>query len=230
MEYRRQRIHPNKFHSKGKSKNYSRYESTHTDMNTNFVFRKFVIALFIFLSIFIIDSIDRPISNKIIDGVRVAIDQEFDIKESLGRIKFVQKYFPKIKAVFGFNTSIDKDDETLCPFIVPAKGRIIASFGETGGINIEGDGELDVLCAANGEVILVDSHAQGYAITIRHSESLITVYHNITQPYVEKGEKIQQGTVIGRIVSVEDEKPVLHFKVWKNDEPVDPFSLFSQLE
>ncbi len=222
LEYRRQRVYPSKVYPKGRSRNYKSYRYKSPENHS--ISGKFIIALFVFLAIFIINSIDSPIPNKIIDGVRVVITRDFDIKKSFGRIKFIQKHFPKAKAVFGFDT--DEEARVLYSFIVPAEGRIISSFAETGGLDIEGDGELDILCAADGEVILVDSHAQGYAITISHEANLVTVYHNITQPYVKKGQRLQQGTIIGRIADTHGGEPVLHFKVWKDDEPVDPVPYF----
>lgn len=232
MGYRRQRIYPariksSKVRPRGQSRNYSSSKK-----DTYPVAKKILISLAIFLSVFLLKNIDRPLPQKMIDSVRMAVTQDFDMKESLGKLKFVQKYSPKLQSTFSLNGSLWQDDvespDESLSLILPAKGKIVGTFSETGGLDIEGKGKLEVLGAANGEIILIDDHAKGYAITIRHSEDLVTVYHNITQPYIEKGTKVRQGDIIGLIDAGSDKNPILHFTVWKNDNPIDPNSLLQQ--
>lgn len=187
---------------------------------------KIVITSILFLTILIVKAIDRPLPQKMVNSIKVAITQEFDMRESVGKLKFVQRYSPKIKSVFNMDKGLLGEDDSSAKqsslLIMPTEGKIVGDFSDTEGFSIQGEERLEVISAADGKVISIDEHDEGYVITIRHSEDLVTVYHNITQPYVMKAEEVRQGDMIGAIEESLEKKPLLHFKVWNNNKPVDP--------
>ncbi len=227
MENRRHRLNSSGVYRRRQTGTYRNPRTyQYTDVESYKMLGKLAISLITFLTIFIINSIDRPLPKKMTDKIKVAITHEFDIKQSVGELKFVKRFFPKVREVFGFDNMVS--NISSFSLMMPAEGKVIGSFAETGGLDIGRDGGLDVFCAADGEVILVDPHTQGYAITVRHNESLVTVYHNITQSHVERGQTVRQGDIIGTIDSSGDEIAVLHFKVWEDGQPIDPTLLLEK--
>ncbi|NMA96226.1 MAG: M23 family metallopeptidase [Clostridiales bacterium] len=194
--------------------------------------RKAIIAFIIFMTIFILKSVDRPLAQRLIGSVRTAITREFALQNLFGELNMVKKYLPKIQDVF----TTDKDDLTEVTsqldlyLAMPAAGKVIERFQETEGLSIQGEGEMEIVSAADGRVISILKHDSDYIITIEHSEDLVTVYHNISTPYVVKAEDVKIGQPIGIIQDPKDERPTLHFKVWNRKKPVDPEILMQVFE
>ena len=88
------------------------------------------------------------------------------------------------------------------------------------------DGDDSVMAVENGTVIAVASLNEGLqSITIQHNGGYISVYKNIGEVLVRKGQTLQSGAVIGRL-SIPDEqsetKPELGFELWRDGTAVDP--------
>lgn len=229
MAYRRQRLNIDRTRlRKGRPRSHTRNYKSPDKEDYHFM-GKVLITSILFLVILVIKAIDRPLPQKMVHSIRVAITQDFDMRESVGKLKFVQRYSPKIKSVFNIDEGLLGEDKSLVKrpslLVMPAEGKIVGDFNDTEGLSIQGDEKLEVLSAADGEVVLIDEHDAGHVITIRHSQDLVTVYHNITRPYVMKADEVKQGDMIGVIEGSVDKEPLLHFKVWNNKKPIDPKSL-----
>lgn len=108
------------------------------------------------------------------------------------------------------------------------------------GIDIEGTKGSDVLAISNGEVIEAQSgdSREGNYVKVKHSNGLIVVYGNLeTKLNVKAGDKVSQGTVLGKIgnsikVSPSDRisKDYLLLHVEKDKEPIDPLTIFKELK
>ncbi len=116
-------------------------------------------------------------------------------------------------------------------FIRPVDGVIVSEFGsqsggkQNDGINIQAPEGSPVKAAAGGTVVYSGNQLQGYGnlIIIRHPDGYLTAYSHLQGLDIRKGEKVNQGDVIGRVgKSGNVDTPQLHFGVRKGREPVDP--------
>ncbi|NJR65057.1 MAG: peptidoglycan DD-metalloendopeptidase family protein [Leptolyngbyaceae cyanobacterium CRU_2_3] len=83
--------------------------------------------------------------------------------------------------------------------------------------------------AANSGVVIFAGWYGGYgqAIIIDHGKSVTTLYGHTSQLYVQEGDSIQQGQIIGAVGSSGlSTGPHLHFEVRVSGEPVDPLNYF----
>ena len=100
--------------------------------------------------------------------------------------------------------------------------------GYHGGIDINnGDGIYgqDVLASDGGIVVKAafDSYGYGYHVEIDHGNGYMTRYAHLSDIYVNVGEYVSQGTVIGAVGSTgNSEAPHLHFEIIVDNERVDP--------
>lgn len=110
-------------------------------------------------------------------------------------------------------------------FLRPVEGRIVKPFkpgsGGNPGIDIAAAPGTPVKAAADGTVTLVSKAVDGSRIVLlRHGPSLYSVYANLGEVSVKKGDKVRQGEIIGKVA---DKNPsTLHFEIRKGTTPVDP--------
>jgi len=117
----------------------------------------------------------------------------------------------------------------------PARGHIVQSFGEKGGVKSDGinialpEG-TPVKAAENGVVAYAGNELKGYGnlVLIRHDNGFVSAYANNSDLKVKKGDAIRRGQVIatsgqsGNVTS-----PQLHFELRKGSTPVDPMQYLS---
>ncbi len=116
-------------------------------------------------------------------------------------------------------------------FSSPMRGSIIRNFDapeSSYDIAIMSlDGESSVMSVERGTVLAVEEQADGTLIVIiQHTEGYISVYKNLGETLVRKGQSVQSGAVIGRIRTSADEgieeKNILTFELWHNGTAIDP--------
>lgn len=109
-------------------------------------------------------------------------------------------------------------------FIWPLRGRVISSFGSTyrnlinKGINIQAQGNSDILASRSGRVVFyaLNFGNFGKTIIIDHGDGLRSVYARIQESFVRSGESVERGALIGRVgSSVRDKSSYLHFEIRK---------------
>ena len=99
------------------------------------------------------------------------------------------------------------------------------------GIDFVAPLESPVRAVRNGKVVQVGSHPnRGLFIDLDHGDRLMSRYAHLRETNVEKGARVRQGAVIGRVGKTgkaEDPsiEPYLHFEVRRDDKPIDPLSL-----
>lgn len=88
------------------------------------------------------------------------------------------------------------------------------------------DEEDSVSAIENGTVIATESTADGMrSVTIQHNGGYISVYKNLGEILVRKGQAVQSGAVIGRLGSADKDKNTgaeLGFELWRDGTAVDP--------
>ncbi len=115
------------------------------------------------------------------------------------------------------------------------QGVIVNSFGEhrhpvlknvtikNNGIDIRVTGTSDAFSVHNGTVsTVVAIPGLNKAVIIRHGKFL-TVYGNLVDVFVSKGDIVSAGQSIGKILEEDSEmKDVLHFEIWEENTKLDP--------
>ena len=121
-------------------------------------------------------------------------------------------------------------------FVWPVEGRVIVPFGETtggernDGINIAAEMDAPIRAADSGTIIYADMGPKGYGklVLIRHGNGYITAYAHADRLTVEKGERVDQGQIIGYAGETGGvAAPQLHFEIRREGKPLDPQSLLA---
>jgi len=120
-------------------------------------------------------------------------------------------------------------------FVRPMVGAIVKGFGDktvvdiNHGIDIAGVPGMEVKAAKSGIVLEVTTRGVwNCLIIIDHGEGEKTVYGHIDKAAVAAGDRVKQGQVIGTLADVGREgKTVLHFRIYRDGEPIDPAGKFS---
>lgn len=121
-------------------------------------------------------------------------------------------------------------------FRVPVSGTVTSGFGGRSdpfsgasavhkGLDIAAPGGTPIAAAAGGTVSYVGYDENGYGnyLTIRHGDSLKTLYGHCSEIAVQVGQKVSAGETIARVGSTgRSTGNHLHFEVRLDGIPVDP--------
>lgn len=115
----------------------------------------------------------------------------------------------------------------------PLTGPIVATFGQgsngqrNNGIDIAAPRGTPVHAAAGGVVIYAGNEIQvhGGLVLINHGDGWITAYAHLDELSVARGQRVERGQLIARSGDTGfADRPLLHFEIRRNREPVDPSS------
>lgn len=107
--------------------------------------------------------------------------------------------------------------------VTPVQGSIIRGYtkGKNEGINIKAANGAPVKAADSGTVAAITKSAEGVPIVVlRHEGNLLTVYANVTDVSVKKGDAVKRGAQIAKLRTGTD--AYVHFEVRKGFDSVDP--------
>lgn len=105
----------------------------------------------------------------------------------------------------------------------PVSGKIIRGFQKkkNDGIDISADAGSPVKAAEAGTVAAITRDTDQVPILVlRHNDNLLTVYANIDNLKIKKGDSVKRGQTIGTVLA--GTPAFLHFEVIKGDTAVDP--------
>ena len=108
-------------------------------------------------------------------------------------------------------------------FAFPVSGSIIRAFnGDTNqGINIGAPAGTDVTAADSGTVAAITRDTDQVPILVlRHDDGLLTVYANVDNLKVERGDTVSRGQAIAEVRDTDP--PFVHFEVRDGLDAVDP--------
>ena len=115
-------------------------------------------------------------------------------------------------------------------FNAPMRGSVTRSFDapessyDMAIVSLSGDDS--VMAVENGTVVSVQPSAEGKStITLQHGEGYVSVYKQLGEVLVRKGQRVNAGTVIGRLRGAEDgaaQEVELAFELWRDGTAVDP--------
>lgn len=155
----------------------------------------------------------KDVFTAVKDGVNMNLD------ETLGKLSFVSSLLPESALVF-WNT------EDSVQVTAPVHGDVVHTFSEAepyvGLLGVSSD----VHAAADGEVMNI-AHGDGEerVVRLRHDDGLETVYGNLSQCYVDEGDQVYEGDIIGETA---DNQPV-YFEVRRSGRSVDPVPLMKEV-
>jgi len=106
----------------------------------------------------------------------------------------------------------------------PVRGKILRGYssaaGGNEGLDIASTAGTAVKAAEDGEVALISTSGSGTIILVRHPDNLYTVYSNVDNPNVKKGQTIRRGQTIAKVAK--GNTPYVHFEIRRGTESVDP--------
>jgi len=134
-----------------------------------------------------------PEAQSVFGAIQSASGMEWD--ESLGKLSFVTTLLPQeIQEVWNQTTSAE--------VLAPLNGEIVHAWSEkepyllinglTQSIHVSDEGEIMSVAHGMDEELI---------LRVRHSDSFETVYGNLAQCYVEPGDYVYSGDVIGKLLS-----------------------------
>ena len=119
----------------------------------------------------------------------------------------------------------------------PTDGKIVNKFGvhknnklnttyNNIGVDISSSPGASVKAVVDGVVtvqIAIDEYnSTSNLVIIRHGDGYITVYKNIKNVRINKGDYVSSGQIIGFVDSNLSNENILHFEVWKDGKNIDP--------
>lgn len=138
---------------------------------------------------------------------------------------------------------VNTSSPTTITFVMPIEnGEIIKDYSATSlkynatlkqweahkAVDIKGADDANVLACYDGTVVSVKtSYLTGTVVTIKHNNSLQTVYGSLDENVlVKEGDKVVKGQVIGKVSSSAKNESAdgshLHFEVLQDGKKVDP--------
>ena len=115
-------------------------------------------------------------------------------------------------------------------WIWPVKGQITSTFSKADtarkGIDIASGLGSNVYASNNGTVVYSGDGLRGYGelIIIKHSNNLLSAYAHNSKRLVKEGQSVKQGVVIAKTGKGTDGKPLFHFEIRNNGQPVNPLT------
>lgn len=115
-------------------------------------------------------------------------------------------------------------------FVAPVDGgNIVRHFSHKDnylGIGVRVAPNSSVVSIDEGSIIEVFSEEAGYTtIAIQHFNGFVSIYHNLVQPLVSRGQTVRSGQVLGynAMPKVGDEEnPLFEMELWSDGKAVDP--------
>ncbi|SCZ63377.1 Murein DD-endopeptidase MepM and murein hydrolase activator NlpD, contain LysM domain [Epibacterium ulvae] len=107
--------------------------------------------------------------------------------------------------------------------VFPVQGKIIRAYskGKNDGIDISGGAGSEVRAAAAGSVAAITEDSNGIPIiVVRHDAKLLSVYANVDNIKINKGDKVSRGQAIATLR--DEPNPFVHFEIRNGFESVDP--------
>lgn len=115
-------------------------------------------------------------------------------------------------------------------FSAPMRGSVTRGFDapessyDMAIVSITGDDS--VMAVENGTVVGIQRGADGKsAVMLHHAEGYVSVYKQLEQVLVRKGQRVTSGTIIGHLMSEDGDATQnleLAFELWRDGTAVDP--------
>lgn len=107
--------------------------------------------------------------------------------------------------------------------LMPVSGSVIREYskGKNDGIDISAGAGSPVKAAEAGTVAAITANAdQVPIVVVKHPNNVLTVYANVSDIAVKKGQSVSRGQTLGKVAA--GDPAYLHFEVREGFESVDP--------
>ncbi|MCP5152044.1 MAG: peptidoglycan DD-metalloendopeptidase family protein [Ectothiorhodospiraceae bacterium] len=108
----------------------------------------------------------------------------------------------------------------------PSRGKVVGTFGASGGKGIDISGRLGqpVVAAGDGRVVYSGSGLLGYGklIIVKHNKRYLSAYAHNHEVLVSEGDIVKGGERIAAMGSTGTQQVKLHFEVRRDGKPVNP--------
>jgi lipoprotein NlpD len=117
------------------------------------------------------------------------------------------------------------------PWRWPVPGPVMAGFAvnpaAATGILVGGAVGDPVQAAADGVVVYAGNSLPGYGelLIVKHDDTWLTAYGHNSALLVGEGARVRAGDTIARLGLGPGRRPLLHFEIRRNGDPVDPLAL-----
>lgn len=175
-----------------------------------------------------IKTVNRLEDNNIAVGQVLLVPVNPDANKQNGRVRY--EGTPPRRPVGFTDSSVDG-------WIWPLKGYVTSDYNESvnnfpmPGVLIKTESGAQVKATANGEVINIVHRAGnvkdgwGNTVAIQHPTNIVSWYAMLDVITVREGEKVAQGDTIGTVTkNMTTRNPLLAFRLYKNERPINPYS------
>jgi murein DD-endopeptidase len=188
--------------------------------------KKILICILILLVVIFFKKFDTPISGIALNKIDYFVFKyTYDFKDIVSTI---QKIPEKAQTI-----SVLKQFKHI--FIIPVNGEVSSGYGMRihpvlkvermhNGIDISQAEGTPVKAAMDGIVAYAgEDREMGRFVKMSHESDFVTIYAHLNEVHVKKGDKINQGAVIGTLGKTGlAESPHLHFEVWQHNIQQNP--------
>lgn len=105
------------------------------------------------------------------------------------------------------------------------------TYMQNSGVDYISNSAFDIVSILDGEVIsFEEDNTLGNIVQIKHENDLISIYQGIDEVSVKKGDKINQGQILGTSGTSKinpEYTSALHFEIYYKGEIMDPENLYS---
>lgn len=124
-----------------------------------------------------------------------------------------------------------KDDKPIGDWAWPVVGTVTRGFSNAGvsskGIDIKAEEGALVTAAANGTVVYAGSGLIGYGnlVIVKHNDIYLSAYAYNERILVKEQQNVKIGDSLAVIGGKGEDRPLLHFEVRRDGQPIDPISV-----
>jgi murein DD-endopeptidase MepM/ murein hydrolase activator NlpD len=201
------------------------------------LFPKVLVCLTAIVVVLIINIINIPAVNTLGDGLSRLVNWNMDVAAiPVGAMDFVNNLRGRAPAEKEVLTPGGKPADLSLPV---SNSSVLSGYGmrehpERGnemhyGIDFLAPAGSPVHAAVKGRVLEAGVHADyGFAVILDHGEGLKTFYGRVSDLKVAAGDSVAAGEAIAVLADALEGDSYLHFEVWVNDRPVNPWTILPQ--
>lgn len=193
------------------------------------LFIRLFVSMVIFAALWAVNRYEPPWAG----SVRVFVAHSLTYEMDFGAAEaWYQRNFggaPTFIPIFRQNEEQGVKVNNSQSFSVPMDGKIAGSFAlSLKGINIvpasDSSTDLQVKSVETGRVLSMGKDAfTGETIVIQHAGGYVSIYGHLEQAFVEKGDWVENGGLIGRLEARSEQVvPTLYFALKKDERYIDP--------
>ena len=128
-----------------------------------------------------------------------------------------------------------KNDKAIGVWEWPVSGSVTKGFSSTGvsskGIDIKADLGALVKAAADGTVVYAGNGLIGYGnlVIVKHNDIYLSAYAYNESILVKEQQKVKAGDSLAIIGGKGEDRPLLHFEVRRDGQPINPLSVLPKI-